>query len=404
VTAHLKAGDAAPDFNYTKVLSAPELAPPSLSGKVTVAVFFHDTSDNLESVHRWNGLVDEYAGKSVAFVWVTGEPQSTLGPSLRKHPVKGLALFDPEEATARAYGLELPSSVLIGVDGRILGFHNAMPPLADVVNAALEGRTTTTPPTKATMKGFMESKRVLLNAEPTRFPNMGDGKPNFPPSYALHVTSSEREGRSNAKGPDFWSLQGFSLKEVIAQAYGVNANRVKLPASLDNDNEYDFALVLPEEVSDEELTERFRQGLEDHFHLSATRENRLQDVYLVTAPERKPPAAEAQPDGQIASSRMSQIDFVTADPDGGLRMPKYLNLAALLSIQMEGTVDEFCRLIESELDHPVVNETNLQGDFQFAAESSKGGNNDFLDRLRDQSGLVITPSQRNVQVLVFRPR
>jgi hypothetical protein len=128
--------------------------------------------------------------------------------------------------------------------------------------------------------------------------------------------------------------------------------------------------------------------------LSATRENRLLDVYLVTAPGRKPPAAKADPEGQIFSDQMQRIGFETAGPDGALSMPKYLNLAALESVNTEGTVDEFCRLIESELDRPVVNETNLQGDFQFAAESSKGGSNDFLNRLRDQSGLVYALAEK----------
>jgi hypothetical protein len=52
----------------------------------------------------------------------------------------------------------------------------------------------------------------------------------------------------------------------------------------------------------------------------------------------------------------------------------------------------------------VVNETNLQGEFQFEAQSSDGDKNDFLQRIHDELGLTIAPGQRNVEMLVFSPR
>lgn len=60
--------------------------------------------------------------------------------------------------------------------------------------------------------------------------------------------------------------------------------------------------------------------------------------------------------------------------------------------------------MESTLDQPVVNETDLKGEFVFRIEDSKGAENDFLERLRDQLGLVITPAQRSVETLVLEPR
>jgi uncharacterized protein (TIGR03435 family) len=406
VTNHPKAADVAPDFTYTKVLNVPvsDAGTPSLSGKLTVIVFFHDTTDNLESVKQWNALIDGFSGKSVRFVWITGEDESTLLPWLSQHPVKGWVLYDPDEATGRAYGMELPGSVIIGEDRKILGFHAAMPPSADVLNAALEGRTTTTPPAKATMKAFMESNRVLLGAEPFRLPHMGDGKPDFPPSYALHVSPSQREGRSKSSGGDFWSLQGFGLKDVIAELYGVNPIRVQLPATLDNDKVYDFALVLPEEASDEKLRDRFRQAFEDYFHITAARENRWLDVYVVTATQRKPPAVKARAEGKMISFSSSNLEFESAGgPDEPIEVPKSISVAAIRGVRTEGTVDDLCNLLESQLDRPVINETNREGEFEFNVEST-GARNDFLDRLRDQSGLVITPAQRSLEVLVFRLR
>ena len=74
------------------------------------------------------------------------------------------------------------------------------------------------------------------------------------------------------------------------------------------------------------------------------------------------------------------------------------------SVSVQGTADEFCRRLELTLDRPVVNETNLEGSFDFEVEASPTRDTDFLDLLRDRLGLVIAPDQRNVEVLVFRKR
>jgi uncharacterized protein (TIGR03435 family) len=85
-------------------------------------------------------------------------------------------------------------------------------------------------------------------------------------------------------------------------------------------------------------------------------------------------------------------------------LPKAHSITAVRGISVEGTTDKFCQALERDLDRPVVNETNLQGEFAFDVRASHTATNDFLERLRDQLGLVITPAERNVEVLVFNPR
>jgi uncharacterized protein (TIGR03435 family) len=70
---------------------------------------------------------------------------------------------------------------------------------------------------------------------------------------------------------------------------------------------------------------------------------------------------------------------------------------------MIGTVDELCHRLESALDRPVVNDSGLTGRFEFNVQVPEGGPNDFLKRLREQTGLQIAPAQRAVETLVFRP-
>jgi uncharacterized protein (TIGR03435 family) len=410
VTSHLKAGDRAPDITFTKVLSAPvagSWSQSNLSGLLTVLAFYPDTSHNLESVTAWNAVVEKFADQPVQFVWITGEEESTLLPWLEEHPISGWVFHDPKGQTGNAYGMELPANVIVGTDRKIVGFYMWIGETGSLLEAVKDGRITTTRPDRASLKAFSESGKVHIDAEPQRMPRVDDHRPAFPPSYAVHVSLSQGEERGNSSADDYWALKGYTLKETVDELYDVNSIRVQLPASLDTNKHYDVAIVVPDHESREKMKDRMRQGLQDYFHVTARRENRLVDVYVVSAvSNRKPPAVEARPDEGMGGFRSSGMGFENAGGslDEMLEGMKPQSIGAIRSVAIEGTVDQFCHMLERALDRPLVNETSLEGEFKFRVESSDGAENDFLERLRDQLGLVITPAQRNVETLVFEPR
>jgi len=54
------------------------------------------------------------------------------------------------------------------------------------------------------------------------------------------------------------------------------------------------------------------------------------------------------------------------------RLWDHVALDRIRSIQIDGTADDFCQIVEKHLDRRVVNETDLQGQFAFDAESGAG--------------------------------
>jgi len=408
VAKHVRAGDVAPDITFTRVVSSPvagSWSQTNLSGQLTVLGFFSDTSHNLQMVTLWNEVVEKFDGEPVQFIWITGEEDSTLVPWLSQHPISGWVFQDLRGKTGNAYGMEIPANVIVGADRRIVGFYDAIPETGNLLEAVQDGRITTTRPDKETMKAFVESGKVLIDAEPLRIPRVDDHRAAFPPSYTVHVSLSKAEERSNASGDGFWALLGNTLKETISTLYSVNPIRVDLPASLDNNKHYDFALVLPAPESREKMTDRMRQGLQNYFHVTARRENRLVDVYVVSAvPDRKPPAFEVRTGEEMGAKGAGIQLEPEAGHDEAQAVMKPVNIGAIRGVFVDGTADEFCHRLEVVLDRPVVNETNLEGEFKFYVERGDGPENDFLNRLRDQLGLVITPAQRNVETLVFEPR
>jgi len=412
VSAHLKAGDFAPEIVFTRILNNAGAAgwnSQSLSGQLTVLVFYPDTSHNLQSVIMWNALVDQFAGKPIQFVWITGEKESSLLPWLQQHPLKGWVFHDPDGATGRSYGMEMAAPVIIGTDGRIIGFDESIIPQDATLRAAIEGRITTVAPqlTPASLEAFAESRMVHVNAEPRRMPRTDDYKPDFPPSYTVHISPAKSPDGGNFGGDTFHSFQGLTLKTVIAQLYDINFIRVLLPPALDDDKRYDIELVLPERENAENVNNRFVHGIQDYFGVIAAREERLLDVYVVTTANGRSPAPLARPDDSSGVS-FGRVEFQTPQMDlsaGAFPdLIKPIGISEIRGISLQGTLDNFCRTLEMGLDRPLVNETNLQGEYEFSVKASAGGDNDFLQRLRDQYNLSITPAQRRVEVVVLKPR
>lgn len=355
VSANLKAGDFAPEILFTRILStgsASDWSSDSLSGKVTVVAFFPDTSHNLQSVTLWNTLVDAFAGKPIQFAWITGEKESSLLPWLQEHPIKGWVFHDPDGSTGRAYGMEMPAAVIIGLDRRILGFDEAFVPEQQTVTAALQGRITTVRPqmTPAALQAFDESHMVLLAAEAPKMHRADDNKPNFPPSYTVHISPSKGNDSGDFGGDTFHSFQSITIRNLISQIFNINPIRIRLPPSLDDDKRYDVALVLPEPESTESTNNRILQGIQNYFGVVASREALMSDVYVVDIANGKPPVPLAPPDGgaDLGGSSFSSVDFDHPETPGSPdEFPKPVGIGYVRGISLEGTLDDFCRTLEA---------------------------------------------------------
>jgi len=407
-TGHPKAGDTAPDLVFSQLLRAPEpgsWTQANLSGQVTVLSFFPDTSHNPKPVADWNARVTQYAGKPVQFVWITSEERQKLMPALAEHPIEGWVLYDPKNSTAKAYGLDMPVNIYIGPDRKIIGFQQGYIPDTRTLDAVLEGRITHTRPTQSNIKAFIQSNLVLLDAQPAMMPRATDHRPKFTPSYTVHITPSHGEQNGNSSSNDFWVLQGVTVKDAIEILYDTSSARVLLPPSLDDGKRYDFAMLLPKPESREKMSLRMKQGLQDYFHVTMQRETRLTDVYVVSVVSGRKPAALPPDNDSLAQFRAASIGFRgTGGLDEAIQSSgRPEDLKAMYSVFEEGTMGDLCRDLEYSLDRPVVNETELEGAYKIQVQIPLDSNVDFLQRLRDETGLVISPGQRNVEFLNFQP-
>ena len=408
-TGHPKADDPAPDLVFSQLLSAPvpgSWTPANLSGQVTVLSFFPDTSHNPQLVADWNARLKQYADRHVQFVWITGEHREKLMPALAQHPVAGWVLYDPDGSTAKAYGLETPVTVYIGPDRKIVGFDHGFIPDERTLSAVLDGRITHTRPTQSTLKAFIQSDLVVLDTEPSRVPRANDHRPKFAPSYTVHITPSAEEKNGISSSDEFLVLEGVTLKGAIERLYDVNPIRILLPTSLDNENRFDFALLLPTPEGQVKMMARMKKALQEHFHVTLDRERRLTDVYVMSASPGRSPAAlpidNADDHGYIRDSSIEVRQ--SRDLETAVQGPGSQGVESISGLSEDGTMDDLCRDLEASLNRPVVNETGLKGEFHLQVQVPNDSNeDDFLQRLRKETGLVIASGQRTVEFLDFQP-
>jgi uncharacterized protein (TIGR03435 family) len=236
-------------------------------------------------------------------------------------------------------------------------------------------------------------------------------KPDFPPSYEVHISPTTLEvGTSGSSAPDYWSMQGFDLKTLIARAYGFDASRVDFPDTVAAKKRYDMALVLPKEESQETMDRLVQEALRQHFNLTITPESRSMDVYVMTAPNG--PGAGLHELHSLGGFMGTTFEWNS--PDGRpptaedleqmmdrLKASSEITVSAIAA--SDGTVADLCRTLEEGLDRPVVDETHITGQYDFEIKRGDRNKSEFFEMLRENFGLVITPDRRDVEVLAVRP-
>jgi len=394
--AAIKAGDTAPELAWTKVLAAGDPGsrkPPNLFGRVTVLAFLPNVSANASLLSDWNRLVAKFADQHVEFISITSEKESRLKTFLEKNPVSGWMLLDPQGQTVRAYGMEQLTStcVIVGVNGHIAGFTFTLPD-EDQIKAVQEGRALAIQgdATDDQMKAILAGRAVRLDAEPYRFElGTGEGKPDIPPSYEVHISPTKTRGTIGSEAPDYWVQRGFDLPTVISRIYQTSPSRMVLPPSLETKTRYDFVFVPPHEMDDAAMRPLIQQGIEKHFHISVAAEARPMDVYIMTAVEGRAPKPKRLDEAGIAMYSLS-FEWTESPP----KQP-------ISHVSAHGTtIKNFAGILERGLHRPIVDETNLKGTFDFSVKSNARSAEEFIEALRDQVGLLLTPAQRNIEMLV----
>ena len=211
------------------------------------------------------------------------------------------------------------------------------------------------------------SARLLL-ASPTssRRPKLHVSRLGSDPSRGLVVGS----------GPDYFLARGFTLREVLARLLKVDDRYLEVPPDLDATERYEFAMRLPAAEPSPAIERRVIEGITRYLDISITRERRLLDAYVLTAPRGlTPQITEADVGGSGSVSVLSAVGVVHA----------------IGPLTMTGlTMADLTRSLEGLLGQPVVDATGLEGRYDLEVHGAHEDLERFLTAFQDQLGLAIT--------------
>jgi uncharacterized protein (TIGR03435 family) len=223
-----------------------------------------------------------------------------------------------------------------------------------------------------------------------------------PYQLQLEPTKMQDGSVSIAIEGDSWIARGFDLRSLFAQIYDFDPRRVDFTDHNLADTRYDITLTTPTEMDEDALQRLVVGALEKKLGMSIVPESRALDVYVLTAPggpsaamhpHTAPPAGETTLAPLDAGDGTEQFTF-EARHCTGKASSKGITASG-------GTMREFGRQLEQDLDRLLIDETHLTAGYDFTVAGY--ANQEALFKvLHDQLGLVVTPARRNVDVLVVR--
>jgi uncharacterized protein (TIGR03435 family) len=191
-------------------------------------------------------------------------------------------------------------------------------------------------------------------------------------------------------GGDSWVALGFDLKSLLAEIYEFDPRRIEFTDSKLADTRYDVNLTTSTEMGADDLQKLAVKALESKLGLSFAHESRAIDVYVLTAPSGT--GAAMRP--HVGGDGTEQFDFEARHcagiaSGGGIKASN-------------GSMQEFSRQLEPDLDRLLIDETHIAGGFDFSV-GAYASQESLFKLLHDQLGLVVVPARRNVSMVVVRP-
>lgn len=364
-------GRVAPPVQLAQLIGAPAGTPTdsaAFRGRPVVLEFWATWCGGcVAAIPHLNELAKEFQGKPVVFLSVTDENPAVVRAFLKRRPMGGWIGVDRDDATVRRYGIfARPQTFLIDAHGVLRG-----ETLPDKVDAALLDRLiagrlrAVYSPIPAPPRG--ERRTVAGTPAPLLDVRI---RPAAPASVSGYSPGAEIMDQGS------FQIFGGTLRSLLAYADGMRSDRIQGPAWIDQDR-FDLAVTVPY-GRDAIRKQVMAEALTETFGLSVRHEEQPAEVYVLRAAPGG--ATGLKPSRPISSGFTPDPGRVTGV---GTSIPQ---LIGKLRGELHGV--------------QVVDETGLQGSYNFDLAWQAGDVASLESALHRQLGLRLTKESRPEDFLV----
>jgi len=349
--AELWVGQDAPEFSIDEMLQAPPGVDPSLEmldGEVIVLEFIElDCEKCQESLGHFNELIEKFKGKPVRFIALSTSEIPEIREFLKEHEINTWVGSDPDWSMWKDYNVRgVPMTVVINGAGRVAAIAHPKDVTEEVLNTTLLGRTPRVP-----LPPVLFSSGDAAEPEPMV-------KIEIRPAD-LHTPTVELKGET-------YHGRGVPLRTLIDHASGVPAWRMTSDDFL-LDARYDVDIEPP--FPDEALTERLLAGM----------------VELMFRPRlRQMPQAPVW----MYEMHVAQDEELGLKPSKA-KAPKIPKNDPGHLVAVSWPVGQIQENLRREFLMPVVDETGLEGRWDFTLQWEPGNRDSLFKALREQLGIEL---------------
>jgi uncharacterized protein (TIGR03435 family) len=221
-----------------------------------------------------------------------------------------------------------------------------------------------------------------------------------------------------------WTLEGIDLASALSAICGDRRrpietaahfplpfplSRIELDPSLDQNARYDFQ-VYGRNLDRDFQKALLRLGIEQYFNASVVREERVIDVYVLTAIDSRLEQTAASDFGGGGFGTFSSMTHSGPPPESLAGLPPAEIVRRLSqpggrtigSISADGaSMHIFCHMLEMPLGRPLINETGLTGTYNIQMPEM-ADTSSFFERLERELGLKLTEARRSIPFIVLR--
>ncbi len=320
------------------------------------------------SIGHLNELADEFADNDkVRFISVTDEAPETITEFLVRKPIHTWIGIDPKRSLLTAFEISgIPTTVIINADGWMAASISPSQLDAQVLERIQNGELLEA-----------ESSGEVLSAGVD--PSVANATPPLM-QFVLRKSSTPSGGPMSAASGNTATMLGFPPRQLITQIFGLQLTRADFVAELP-DHPFDLITRFPKSTDSENLL--VQSAISSAFEIKIRHETRSTDVLILNPPE----------DGKhsLSTTASSGGSTTSVSPTG-------MNV-------VNGSLQTIAYSLENRLKRPILNETGLDGRYDFVMKWDKDATADEVaEAFVQATGLMLSAAQRDIDFTVIEDR